>query len=160
HWVWVPAFAVVLVCGPLMGFTWASNTESRGIPLRVMTYNVQSAVGSSLGIIIQEISAAQADIVCLQDAPVSPEQLFEKHGWQLATFGQFAIVSRSPIQGFQVGDVSYRTETHPYLRAEIDVGGRRVTVVAVHFETPRDALASLRRVRHWQESIAYMQLNV
>ena len=43
----------------------------------------------------------------------------------VAMFGQYVFVSKFPIVDSTVGDISYDGETHTYLRARLDVKGRR-----------------------------------
>src|SRR4029453_18797402 len=41
HVSWLLIGALLLIAGPLMGFSWSSPERLEGVPLRVMTYNIQ-----------------------------------------------------------------------------------------------------------------------
>ena len=114
--------ALLLVTGPLMGFQWAleKNTKASGRSLRVMTYNVQVWADPSLENIVSEIDAAKPDILCLQDAR-GARLLTHLANWYVAAYGQYVIASRFPITSHAIGDISYRRERHTYLRATLDV---------------------------------------
>jgi endonuclease/exonuclease/phosphatase (EEP) superfamily protein YafD len=158
---WLIIAALLLIAGPLMGFSWSSSEESEGFALRVMTYNVQLWARRNVPAILDEILAADPDVLCLQDArDVKNTRLssYLEHR-NVAMFGQYAFVSRFPIVDATVGDISYDGETHTYLRARIDVAGTEVVVFNAHLVTPRDALSPLRSPALWRLGLSEMRQN-
>jgi vancomycin resistance protein VanJ len=163
RWAWLPAAAVLWVAGPLMGFCWNTTQGApTGTSLRVMTYNVQLWQRANVPAIISEIRDAAPDILCLQDARGASRgqvSAFLK-GWHVASAGQYVIASKFPIVDSTVGDISYRGEPHSYLRAQVDLGGKVVTVVNAHFVTPRDALTALRTDRFGRTAMQIIRRNL
>jgi vancomycin resistance protein VanJ len=162
RWALWPAVSLALVAGPLMGWCWGSGRAPEGVRIRVMTYNVRSWVTSSDAAITQEITDADPDILCLQDAPNvqgGPLGATLKH-WQIESFGEYVIASKFPMSQARVGDLSLRGEPHTYLTVDVNIRGHHVTVSTAHFVTPRDVLAGLRSVRHWRQGIAPIEINV
>jgi endonuclease/exonuclease/phosphatase (EEP) superfamily protein YafD len=158
---WMPAIALFVVAGPLMGFTWASRDPSPLPTLRLATYNVQLWQRRSFPSILNEIEAADPDVLCLQDARGIRNTRFgarlkERH---VAMFGQYVVVSKFPILESTVGDISYDDETHTYLRVRLDVRGRPVTVFTAHLVTPRDALSPLRSPAFWRLAASEIRRN-
>ena len=149
---WLLIAALLLIAGPLMGFSWSFPERSEGVPLRVMTYNIQLWQRRNAPAILNEILAADPDVLCLQDArDVKNTRLssYLEHR-NVAMFGQYVFVSKFPIVDATVGDISYDGETHTYLRARIDVAGTEVVVFNAHLVTPRDALSPLRSPALWR----------
>jgi vancomycin resistance protein VanJ len=162
RWTWLPVAALVAVAGPLMGFEWNSSApRSSGRSLRVMTYNVQLWQRRNFPAILQEVRAADPDVLCLQDAGgltgTKLESLLQDR--HVAAFGQYLIVSRFPVVQQVVGDISYRGERHTYLRALLDVEGIPVVVATAHFTTPRDALTVLRTDEPWGRRVGVITQN-
>ncbi len=156
RWTWLPVAAVVAVAGPLMGFSWNSSTpRASDRSLRVMTYNVQLWQRRNFPAIVQEVRAANPDVLCLQDAGGLTGTRLESllQGRHVAAFGQYLIASRFPVIDRVVGDISYRGERHTYLRARLDIEGTLVDVATAHFATPRDALTVLRTDEPWGRRI-------
>lgn len=158
---WLLAAALLFIGGPLMGLSWGSQQTREGTPLRLMTYNVQLWQRRNVPAIVREILDADPDVLSLQDArgvrdtPLAP-YLKRRH---VAMFGQYVFVSKFPIVETSVGDISYDGETHTYLRARIDVGGRHVSIFNAHLVTPRDALSPLRSPALWRHAISEMRQN-
>jgi vancomycin resistance protein VanJ len=158
---WLVAAAVLLIAGPLMGLTWRSPEAHAGIPLRVMTYNVQLWQRRNVPALMKEILDADPDVLCLQDARNTrntPLAAYFKTR-NVAMFGQYVVVSKFPIVDSTVGDISYDGETHTYLRARIDVKGRHIVFFNAHLVTPRDALNPLRSPTLWRLGISEMRQN-
>jgi len=158
---WLLIAALLLIAGPLMGFSWSSPETSEGVPLRVMTYNIQLWQRRNVPAILNEILAADPDVLCLQDARgVKNTGLssYLEHR-NVAMFGQYVFVSKFPVVDATVGDISYDGETHTYLRARIDVDGTEVVVFNAHLATPRDALSPLRSPALWRLGLVEMRQN-
>jgi endonuclease/exonuclease/phosphatase (EEP) superfamily protein YafD len=162
---WVIIAALLLIAGPLMGFSWSSPEsspeKSEGVPLRVMTYNIQLWQRRNAPAILSEILAADPDVLCLQDARVVNNTRLSSYleHRNVAMFGQYVFVSKFPIVDATVGDISYDGETHTYLRARIDVAGTEVVVFNAHLVTPRDALSPLRSPALWRLGLSEMRQN-
>ena len=132
-----------------------------GIPLRVMTYNVQLWQRRNVPALMKEILEADPDVLCLQDARntrATPLASYFKSR-NVAMFGQYVVVSKFPIVDSTVGDISYDGETHTYLRARIDVEGTARRLFNAHLVTPRDALSPLRSPTLWRLGISEMRQN-
>ena len=158
---WIPAAALLVTTGPLMGFTWASRATSQQPTLRVATYNVQVWQQKNIPVILDEIIAADPDVLCLQDARGIRNTRAAAHlkTQHIAMFGQYVVASKFPIIESTVGDISYDRETHTYLRVRLDVLGRDVTVFTAHLVTPRDALSPLRSPAFWRLAVSEIRRN-
>lgn len=114
RWTWLPAITLLYVVGPIMGWCWSFHADPAGLPLRVMTYNVQLWGRASSSRVAAEIENARPDILCLQDARLpggtALDELLEH--WHVASFRQYVIASRFPIVDSAVGDISYGGERH------------------------------------------------
>ena len=162
RWAWLPAMTLLIVAGPLMGWCWSFHANPAGLPLRVMTYNVQLWGRASSSRVAAEIENARPDILCLQDARLpggtALDELLEH--WHVASFRQYVIASRFPIVDSAVGDISYGGERHTYLRARIKVGERHVIVSTAHFATPRGALRAFRAPALWAAGVERIKTNL
>ena len=82
-----------------MGLTWSAPEPPAGIPLRVMTYNVQLWQRRNVPAIMKEILEVDPDVLCLQDA--RPTRNTSLAGYfksrNVAMFGQYVVVSKFPI---------------------------------------------------------------
>jgi vancomycin resistance protein VanJ len=153
RWVWLPPAALLVVAGPLMGFCWSSQSRRDasggvpvGVPLRVMTFNVQLWQSAYAPDVVDEIREAHPDVLLLQDARAAGLTVLDEFlkTWKVASYGQYIIASKFPILDPMVGDISYRGETHTFLRARINVDGQNIVVSTAHFATPRGALSAFR----------------
>jgi endonuclease/exonuclease/phosphatase (EEP) superfamily protein YafD len=162
RWMWLPAATVLLVAGPLMGFSWSAQRAAEGVPLRVMTYNVQLWQSQNVAEVVAEIQAAHPDILFLQDARAGGRTVVDNFvsDWNVASFGQYVIASKFPIVDSAPGDISYDGETHTYLHARINVAGQIVFVSTAHFATPRDALSGYRSPRFWAGAAPLIKENL
>ena len=158
---WLVVAALLIIAGPLMGFSWGSQQNTDGTPLRLMSYNIQLWQRRNVSGILQEILAADPDVLAMQDARGARTTQLEKYlkGRNVSSFGQYVVASKFPIVDTTVGDISYDGETHTYLRTRIDVAGRQVTIFNAHLVTPRDALNPLRSPSLWRLGISEMRRN-
>jgi endonuclease/exonuclease/phosphatase (EEP) superfamily protein YafD len=153
RWIWLPLATALFVAGPLMGFCWNRQTPPSdvpgGVPLRVMTYNVQLWQSAYAPDVVNEIREANPDVLLLQDARAASNTVLDEFlkNWKVESFGQYIIASKFRVLDPVIGDISYRGETHTFLRARIDVNGQNVEVSTAHFATPRDALSAFRSPR-------------
>jgi len=161
HLIWLLIAALLTVAVPLMGFSWSSQQAVEGVPLRVMTYNVQLWQRRNMPAILNEILAADPDVLCLQDARDAKNTRFASYLQRrnVAMFGQYVFVTKFPIVDATVGDISYDGETHTYLRARIDVAGTEVVIFTAHLVTPRDALSPLRSPALWRLGLSEIRQN-
>lgn len=139
--------------------------------LRVMTYNVKEylALKRADGTlsVAYEISRHDADVIVLQDAggvsdtveksPPLRKLMFGDR--QIYTFGQYVIASRFALKNCRSGDISYRNETHTYVRCVLVFQGREIDLFTAHFLTPREGLNAIRSeflfgAREWKQNIA------
>jgi vancomycin resistance protein VanJ len=137
-----------------LGFVWAPPAPpGHGAPVRVMTYNVHHAAAGAAGI-AAAVRAEKPDILCLQEAsaglgqaevvprlaPLLPEYTFVRHE-------ELAIGSRLPLIRREI--LPTLRDRRPALVAVYEVGGRRFTVVNVHFATAggADSVITGRRGR-------------
>ena len=171
RWVWLPVATLLVVAGPLMGFCWAWHSggvegaaggPTDGVPLRVMTYNVQLWQSAYAPDVVDEIREAHPDVLLLQDARAAGQTVLDEFlkGWKVASFGQYIIASKFPISDPTVGDISYEGETHTFLRARINVDGQSVVVSTAHFATPRDALNAFRSPEFWEVGVPAIEKNL
>ena len=172
RWIWLPLATVLFVAGPLMGFCWSRQSAPASVPdgvsLRVMTYNVQLWQSAYARGVVDEIQKADPDVLLLQDARAAGPTILDEFlkTWKVASFGQYIIASKFPILDRVVGDISYRGETHTFLRARVNVRGRNVTLSTAHFATPRDALSTFRSPKllaspeFWAASVPRIQRNL
>jgi vancomycin resistance protein VanJ len=161
HLSWFLAGALLVIVGPLMGLTWSVQRAQDGIPLRVMTYNVQMWQRRNVRAVLKEILEANPDVLCLQDARSTRTTPLADYleSRNVAMFGQYVVASKFPIVDSTVGDISFDGETHTYLRARIDVKGRHVEIFNAHLVTPRDALSPLASPTLWRLGISEMRQN-
>ncbi len=157
-WRWraAAAFGLVLVPTALMGATFGLGGGDEGTHVRVMTFNVKDYVTfdrpGGLSGIFGEISRVNPDVLMLQDArqltwllrddPVAGRGFFD--GRHTFAFGQYVVASRFPLQDCATGDISFRGETHTYVRCRIDAPDGAFDVATAHFMTPRFGLAATR----------------
>jgi endonuclease/exonuclease/phosphatase (EEP) superfamily protein YafD len=144
-----------------MGLTWSVQRAQDGIPLRVMTYNVQMWQRRNVPAVLNEILKADPDVLFLQDARSTHNTPLGGYlrSRSVAMFGQYVVASKFPIVDSTVGNISYDGETHTYLRARIDVRGRPVEIFNAHLVTPRDALSPLASPTLWRLGISEMRQN-
>ena len=159
RWVLASAATLVLVASLTMGLVWNRGDAGPGDapPLRLMTYNIKAFLAAQradgLADLAREIARHDPDIVMVQDAhgmsaapgggPASEALLFgarERH-----RVGQYLIASRFPLRDCARGSLAVRGDDVGYLRCVANVRGTELTVVGVHFESPRNGLNAARR---------------
>ena len=158
---YLPIAALLLVAVWMMGFRWGAQKEIAGIPVRVMTYNIEEWDRKQVWAIASEISTADPDIVCLQDAGGGARRLapLPPH-WNVVRAGEYVIATRFPITSHSIGTLSYGRRRRTYLRAEVEVDGTRVTVVTVHLLTSRNALSAFTSIHQWPRGVALMRADL
>jgi vancomycin resistance protein VanJ len=173
-WIVASAATLALVATLTMGLEW--HGADRGSErLRVMTYNIKAYKASQrrggFAELAQEVALQAPDILVMQDAngllgppgeaayPVGP--VFGLP--EVYAAGQYVVASRFPLRECGRGRVGARGEEVRYVRCVVDVRGRELDLVTVHFESPRNGLNAARNEgldgvgewrRNYQERLA------
>ena len=170
------AWALGSLIAPLVLFTATMNVQwNVGEPgeqrVRLMTYNSKlnrvedPAVVEAVG---REVARHNPDVLVMQDADGLPvgrgaqpliagQPLF---GLPYAyAVGQYVVASRLPMRGCVPASVDYEGDSHRYVRCTIDAHGIELTVVTMHFKSPRGGLLATRRegvegADEWQRNYA------
>lgn len=137
RWVWLPLLCLFYIGGPLMGRRWGAGQTAPGAHLRVMTYNVDGDQGGDL--IRAEVEAAQPDLVFLQESGTPPWHA----GWNCAGFAE-KILSKLPLSDVNTPILPASPEWRRYTTASTEVGGRRIALVDLHLDTPREGIFEIR----------------
>ncbi len=155
RWRWAAWVPALVVLGPIMGLC-TGYPDAGSVRLRFMTYNAKSflAAGKPGGVkqLAMEVWQADPDIIVMQDAghvPYWRTQAPESHKLMIGerhmeTFGQYVIASRYPLSGCKAELMRHEGEQHSFFHCEVDVRGRKLTLVTLHFTTPRDGLNATR----------------
>jgi vancomycin resistance protein VanJ len=128
----VPSLVLLLVYFFGLNIPFGSNhTFQNGIGLRVMSYNLYGKTATSA-----VIQAANADVICVQESRdqkllQSLQQALPKYF--IAHEGEITTFSRFPIRTTRVQHLTRSWRT--ILETDIDVNGRLIRVVNVHFNT-------------------------
>jgi endonuclease/exonuclease/phosphatase family metal-dependent hydrolase len=155
RWRWAAWLPTLLVLVPIMGLS-MGHADEGSERVRFMTYNVKSflAAGKPGGVkrLATEIWQADPDIVVMQDAGNVPN--WQAQGSddyklmvgdrQVETFGQYVVASRYPLSNCVPGMMPYEDHVHTFFHCQVDVHGRKLTLITVHFNTPRDGLNATR----------------
>ncbi|MEY4764767.1 MAG: hypothetical protein RI907_1440 [Pseudomonadota bacterium] len=153
RWLWLGWMPVLVVLGPVMGWCHGSPDEGSG-HLRVMTYNIKSfllpGVPGGYQKLAMEFVEADADIVMMQDA-VTFAAIQSSHpdlyklmvgDRQVQVFDQYAIVSRYPLKDCRPGVMPNKAGN--FFQCQTTVHGQALSLITVHFTTPRDGLNATR----------------
>lgn len=159
-WRWVLASlgALAMVATFTMGLVWNRPEPDPGAAaFRLMTYNLKAAKASrrpgGLAELAHEIARHDPDIVVAQDAhgvpgdaPGAPSPVVALFGARsVQHVGQYVVASRLPLRDCALGQLAVGSGDVGYLRCTVDVRGRALTLVDVHFESPRVGLNAARR---------------
>lgn len=133
------AFATVM----LLDFR-IPRTASRpdGPILRVLTWNIRGGQGG-LSRIVDEIRAADADVICLQEAVVRMRREDGQTldtllaGYSVRRTGDVLIASRLPIIATRILRFEEEGLWRTGLRADVRAGSRAVSILNVHYLTLR-----------------------
>lgn len=136
--LWHLAAVVMLLFG-YMTFRWHSVPPVSGSELKAVTFNFGE---SSRTQFMSFLEAEKPDVILLQDARNRGAELAAKiPGMYSSDLGQFAFLSKFPIQKATVVD-SAQTEGQPVaVRYEIQFQGRTTAIYNVHLPTPRQQLS-------------------
>lgn len=153
---------IIVISGPMgLRFPIHRSVADSGTALRVMTWNVH---GERAGLenVAREIKKQNPDVVCLQEAntgdwksqlPAEMESLMP--GCHIARARELATLSKYPIRHQEVHRMQASTG-RAVLVTEIDVQGRRLSVLNTHLST----YAGDSCVRWGGRPQAYMECSV
>ena len=156
RWVLAGLATLALVATFMMGLVW-SLPQAGTNPFRVMTYNIKGAKAAQraggLAQLAQEIARHDPDLVLVQDAQGMSGGAADSKAAEAALFGglerhrvgQYVIASRFPLRDCHPGRLPVRGDDAGYLRCVVTVRGVDLTLVTVHFESPRSGLNAARR---------------
>jgi vancomycin resistance protein VanJ len=138
---WVPLIGMAWVAGPHMGMRLALPAAGSGSAprLRIMSYNVDGQTGNPR--VALEVLKADPDVICFQEGGWSPPQWLP--GWN----GSKIIARSIPVENIENRIMPESPAWRNYQRGQIDLEGRKVTLVNLHLDTPRSAIAHLRHTR-------------
>lgn len=135
-WHIAAAFILIFV---YMTFRWSSVPPTNGSELRAVTFNF----GESNRLQFMSFLAAEKpDIIVLQDARNRGADLAGKiPGMYFSDLGQFAFLSKFPIQKAALVDGAQIHGEAVAARYEIQFQGRTIAIYSVHLPTPRQQLS-------------------
>ena len=136
--LWQVVAAVILVFG-YMTFRWSSVPPVSASELKAVTFNIGESNRLQL---MSFLEAEKPDLILLQDARSVGASLAAKFpGMHTSDLGQFALLSKFPIQNAAlVEGVTTQGQTVA-ARYEILFQGRTIAVYNVHLPTPRQQLS-------------------
>ena len=155
-WVAASVAGLVALLAFGMGLHW---TPAREHPrsVRLMTYNIKAVQVMEKPGGLEALGLAVArhapDLLVMQDAhgliverserPVDdgPAVFGLRHVYAV---GQYVVASRFPIAGCTAGQIGFESESHRYLRCQVDVEGKPLTLLTAHFQSPRAGLMAAR----------------
>jgi vancomycin resistance protein VanJ len=145
--LWLMLVAAIVLLIPVLGFCmpwgrlWGT---SDGIPLRVMTYNVNEN-SVKIETFAQLLAQNVPDVVALQELNAESEFKWPD-GWCVRRAGDLLIASRYPIS--QVDTLSFSHPLRPWqttdaLRCILETPAGPIAVCCVHLHTPRGGLSEV-----------------
>jgi len=154
RWTWAPLLGMVWVAGPLMGFCLpltGGSDLSRGLPFRVMTWNIKYGLHGGLGTmaLMNDIDWNKPSVVLLQDAGEALDGRLGKFfsTWNVRYSGQYIVASKLPLGELQVLPLPFSGGGHTCVRIRVQVGSTVATLYNVHFQTPRSGINAIRASR-------------
>ena len=131
--------AVAILAFVYMNFHWSFPRPMDGSEIKAVTFNYGE---SNRAQFLAFLDAEKPDLLLLQDARNRGADLAAKiPGYFANDLGQFAFLSKFPIQKAEVVE-SVATQGQPVAaRYEVQIQGRIVAVYSVHLPTPRQQLS-------------------
>lgn len=131
--------AVVMLLFGYMTFRWSSVPPPTASELKAVSFNFGE---SNRGQFMSFLEAEKPDIILLQDARNRGADFAAKiPGMYASDLGQFALLSKFPIQKAALVD-SAQTDGQPVAaRYEVQFKGRTIALYNVHLPTPRQQLS-------------------
>lgn len=169
-WAAAGLVAPLVLATATMDGQWNSG-EAGAQRVRLMTYNSKlNRVDdpASVQAVAREVARHDPDVLVMQDADgllvargapalVGGPPLFGLP--YVYALSQYVVASRLPLRGCAPSAIAYGGESHRYLRCTIDAHGTELTVVTMHFKSPRMGLLAARRegvdgADDWQRNFA------
>jgi endonuclease/exonuclease/phosphatase (EEP) superfamily protein YafD len=130
----LPALALFAFFFMGLNLPWRAMLAGKpdGVPLRVVTYNIQDDSAS-----LASMRALKPDVICaqesdaLEDPHLGGQSLIS--GYAAVTDDELTVISRYPIRSHRV--VRFPRSQHMLSEAVLDVGGVPVTVINIHIWT-------------------------
>lgn len=136
--LWHFVAAAILLFG-FMTFRWASVPSPTGSELKAVTFNFGE---SNRAQFMSFLDAEKPDVILLQDARNYGAELARKIGGMYwSDLGQFAFLSKFPIQKAAIVDRVEVRGQPVAARYEIQFQGRTTAIYSVHLPTPRQQLS-------------------
>jgi endonuclease/exonuclease/phosphatase (EEP) superfamily protein YafD len=161
-WGWrlAAALSPILIATGVMDPAWGQADNGSG-HLRLMTYNVKSYIADEqvggFDLLGMEIAQHDADVIVMQDADeftkpdsvMPPPMVAALRGRQIVKRSEYMIASRLPLRNCSTPPMPGKHEAYPqfYLRCTVQVDGRDIDIVTVHFLSPRSGLNATRHDR-------------
>lgn len=128
----------------LMGYRWHYDPGYVSDSVRIMTYNIHYLDGG-IEPVARTIAAQKADVVVLQEVnprpgETHPMELLQKRlpQYTFRWHGELAVGSRYPIRFVQARTTWPNTPQRPAMRADIEIMGRRIHLLAAHLAVAID----------------------
>lgn len=132
------AAALILIFG-YMTFRWKSVPPVSGSELRAVTFNCGESNHAQF---MAFLEVEKPDLILLQDARNGGADLIKKiPGMYASDLGQFAFLSKFPIQSAAVVQSALAEGQPVAARYEIEFQGRTIAIYNVHLPTPRQQLS-------------------
>lgn len=136
--VWHIGAAVVLIFG-YMTFRWSSVPPITGAEIKAVTFNFGE---SNRAQFMSFLEAEKPDILLLQDARNRGADFATKiPGMYASDLGQFAFLSKFPIQKAALVERAEQQGQAVAARYEVEIQGRTIAIYNVHLPTPRQQLS-------------------
>ncbi len=157
RWALVGVMPIAMVLGPISGFTVGWGEQGR-VPVRVMSYNVKSVLLNRQPMgpaeLAHEVNWFNPDVVVTQAAEqllahelLHPEDFKRLAGGRaIRNVGQYVIFSRYPFVRCDDKLTAPSGLGFNYFHCVLDVQGRHLNLINLHFMTPRSGLNALRQL--------------
>ena len=158
-WTLASLASLALVASVTMGLEWHRGSPAGvgAMPIRLMTYNVKATLAAQrpdgMAALAREVARHDPDILVMQDAHDStgaPAAELLSGGRvfgypHVHAAGQYIVASRFALHGCVQRPIGPPSDEHRYLRCTVQAGPTALTLVTVHFDSPREGLNAARR---------------
>jgi vancomycin resistance protein VanJ len=149
--LWAPTATSCLLLSMLTGFVppWPTSPARDAPTMRVLSYNVNSALGGVANI-VTEIESQSPDIVVLQEIGSASEEIGTLLGERYPTVrvsGQFLLATRYPVVDvMQPEGIEFegRIRSPRFVRQHLDTPLGAIALYNVHPISPRETFSTLR----------------
>lgn len=169
-WVAASLVAPLVLVGVTMDLQW-NGGETGAQRVRLMTYNAKlnrvddPTIVQAVG---REVARHDPDVLVMQDsdglvdARSAPPLIGGPPLFGLPyvyAVSQYVVASRLPLRGCAPSAIEYGGESHRFVRCSVDVNGTELTLVTMHFKSPRMGLLATRHegvegADEWQRNFA------